>query len=151
MTQAPKWGVCIVNENGEILGKGYNRFPRIAEKFDEKYPWSRQTDNWDEWLESKYAYILFAEIDAITNCSTVDECTLYTLIHPSNVGAQLIVEKGIKKVVYYSDKYHDSHIIRASRRILHLAEVDVEQLRPADENKAFFEKMARVTVEIPRQ
>ena len=142
-----KVGVCIVDENREILGKGFNRFPKISENFDENYPWSRQTNNWNEWLESKCAYILFADIDAITNCSTVDGCTLYTLIYPSNVGAQLIVEKGIRKVVYYSDKYHGSDIIEASRRILRLAEVEVEKFRPKDENKTYFDKMAKITVE----
>ena len=149
-----KVGVCIVYENGQIVGKGFNRFPKIAKRFDqdfdENYPWSSQADNWDEWLESKYAYLLFADVDAITNCKYFDECTLYTLMYPSNVGAQLIVKKGIRKVVYYSDKYQNSHIIQASRRILCLAEVEVKKFQPKEENKAYFDKMARITVEIPQ-
>ena len=146
-----KVGACIVDKNGEIVGKGFNRFPKISKKFDESYPWSRQNGNWNEFLESKYAYILFGDIDAITNCNkNLEESTLYTLIHPSNVGAQLIVKKGIKKVVHYSDKYEYSPMIEASRRILRLAEVEVEKFQPKDENKVYFEKMARITVEIPQ-
>ena len=62
----------------------------------------------------------------------------------------LIVKKGIRKVVYYSDKYQNSPIIEASRRILRLAEVEVEKFQPTYENEAYFEKMARITVKIPQ-
>ena len=145
-----KVGACVANKNGEILGKGFNRFPKISKNFDESYPWNREVPTWNEWLESKYAYILFAEIDAITNCLNFDDSTLYTLIHPSNVGAQLVVEKGIKKVVYYSDKHQNAQIIEASRRILRLAEVEVKKFQPRDENRSFFDKIAQITIEIPK-
>ena len=145
-----KVGACIVNKNGEILGKGFNRFPKISKNVDESYSWSRKCDNLDDWKESKYAYILFADIDALTNCSTVDGCTLYTLMQPSNVGAQLIVKKGFKKVVFYSDKHTSNTMFQVSRRILDLAEIEVEKFQPKDENKMYFDKMAKITVEIPQ-
>ena len=143
-----KAGACIVNKKREILGKGFNRFPKITKESADPYPWSRECKDLDDWKKSKYAYILYSEIDAITNCPTVDECTLYTLLYPSNVGAQLIVEKGIKKVVYYSDKHRFTPIFEVSKLILESAEVDVEKFQPKDENKAYFDKMADKTVRI---
>ena len=143
-----KVGACVVDNDGKIVGKGFNRFPKISKVFAEPYPWSRECKDLDEWKKSKYAYVLYAEIDAITNCSTVAECTLYTLLYPSNVGAQLIVEKGIKKVVYYSEKNKFKPMLEVSKRILESAQVDVEQFQPKDENKAYFDRMADITVRI---
>ena len=143
-----KAAACIVNKKREILGKGFNRFPKITKESAEPYPWSRECKDLDEWKKSKYAYILYSEIDAITNCSTVADCTLYTLLYPSNVGAQLIVEKGIKKVVYYSDKHKFKPFFEVSKRILESAEVDVEKFQPKDKNKAYFNRMADITVRI---
>ena len=143
-----KVGACVVDNNKKIVGKGFNRFPKISKESAKPYPWSREYKDLDDWKKSKYAYVLYAEIDAITNCSTVAECTPYTLLYPSNVGAQLIVEKGIKKVVYYSDKHKFKPMFEMSKRILESAEVDVEEFQPKDENKAYFDRMADITVRI---
>ena len=146
-----KVGACVVDNDGQIVGKGFNRFPKISKESAEPYPWSPECKDLDEWKKSKYAYVLYAEIDAITNCSTVADCTLYTLLYPSNVGAQLIVEKGIKKVVYYSDKHKFKPFFEVSKRILESAEVDVEKFQPKDENTAYFDRMAKITVEMEKK
>ena len=33
-----KVGACIVDENGDIVGKGFNRFPKISKRFEKNYP-----------------------------------------------------------------------------------------------------------------
>ena len=146
-----KVGACVVDNDGKIVGKGFNRFPKISKESAEPYPWSKKCENLDDWKKSKYAYVLYSEIDAITNCPTVADCTLYTLLYPSNVGAQLIVEKGIKKVVYYSDKHKFKPMYEVSKRILESAEVDVEKFQPKDKNKAYFDRMAKITVEMEKK
>ena len=60
-----------------------------------------------EWINSKYLYILHAEMDAILNktyCS-LNGCNIYTLVFPWNECAKLIIESRIKEVVYYLDEY----------------------------------------------
>ena len=59
-------------------------------------------------------------MDAIMNktCLSLKDCTMYTLIFPWNESAKLIVESGIKKVIYYSHKFNKSPFIKASEIIL---------------------------------
>ena len=93
-----KVGTCIVNKDGKVVGLGYNRAPTSISSI----PWKRDTLTNEKWLDSKYPYVFHAEMDAIMNktgCSS-NGCTMYTLVHPWNECAKLIIESGIKKVFY---------------------------------------------------
>ncbi len=115
-------GACIVNENNIIIGLGYNGFPRGCH--DDKFSWSRE----GKTLESKYTYVVHAEANAILNAnSSVRDCTLYVTLFPCNECAKLIIQSGIKKVVYASDKYADVDIFKASKIMLKEAGVKLQQ------------------------
>lgn len=118
-------GACIVNPDKRIVGVGYNGFPRGCS--DDELPWDRN----GEWIETKYPYVCHAELNAILNSSlpSLKGSTLYVALFPCNECAKAIIQTGIKKVVYLSDKYKDSDSSKASRRMLESAGVELEQLR----------------------
>ncbi|MGD8922644.1 MAG: dCMP deaminase family protein [Candidatus Zixiibacteriota bacterium] len=120
-------GACIVNKKKRIIGIGYNGFPTGCS--DDQLPWERE----GAFLETKYPYVCHAEMNAITNSSNKPElegATMYVSLFPCNECAKLIVQVGIKEVVYLSDKYRETDIMVASRKILDMAGVSYRQLQP---------------------
>jgi dCMP deaminase len=73
-------------------------------------------------------------MNAITNASNkpeLDGASIYVSLFPCNECAKLIVQVGIKEVVYLADKYHDDDIFVAARRIFDMAGVTCRELKPA--------------------
>ncbi len=118
-------GACIVNKKNRIVGIGYNGFPYGCE--DSEYPWGRdQTD----FLNCKYPYVVHAEPNAILNSTCpLDDCTIYVTLFPCNECAKLIIQSGIKEVVYMSDKYDGTNENIASKRMLKSANVKCRQMK----------------------
>jgi dCMP deaminase len=118
-------GACIVNRSKRIIGIGYNGFPTGCS--DDHLPWDREGD----FLDTKYAYVCHAEMNAITNSANKPQLeggTMYVSLFPCNECAKLIVQVGIKEVVFLSDKYHDEPVFVAARRIFDMAGVGYRQL-----------------------
>ena len=57
--------ISIVNEFNQIIGIGYNGFPRGCS--DDVLPWAREADN---ELDTKYMYVCHAEMNAILNMNS---------------------------------------------------------------------------------
>ena len=120
-------GACIVNRNKRIIGIGYNGFPVGCS--DDLLPWGRE----GAYLETKYPYVCHAEMNAITNASNkpdLDGGSLYVSLFPCNECAKLIVQVGLKEVVYLSDKYADDDKFVAARKIFQLAGVKTRVFTP---------------------
>jgi dCMP deaminase len=129
-------GACIVDNNKVIIGLGYNGFPRGCS--DNDLPWSKTEDN---VFDKKYAYVVHAEANAILNSNAKTKDTiLYCTLFPCNECTKLIIQSGIKEVVYESDKYHDEDIWKASRRMLELAGISCRQYRI--KNKEFIKNLS---------
>ena len=64
------------------------------------------------------------------NASSVEGCRIYVALFPCNECAKLIIQSGIREVVYMSDKYHAQPAFVASRRLLTLARVTCRRLVP---------------------
>lgn len=115
-------GACIINADNRILSIGYNGTPNGIR--DEAFNWERCGD----FGETKYAYVIHAEANAILNYhgNAKDLCgaTLYVTLFPCNECAKLIVQCGIKKVIYLSDRYHDRKEIIAAKKIFDLCEIE---------------------------
>ncbi|XP_071951400.1 deoxycytidylate deaminase-like isoform X2 [Antedon mediterranea] len=128
-------GACIVNNDKRIVGIGYNGMPTGCD--DEKLPWKRNADN---WLETKYPYVCHAEVNAIMNKNSADlkGCTMYVALFPCNECAKIVIQSGIKTVIYLSDKYHNDDKMIASRKLLQLAGVKYRQFTPS---------MSKVTID----
>ncbi len=112
-------GACIVDSDRKILSVGYNGMPRCCN--DDEYPWGRQ-----EGLDSKYLYVCHAELNAILNShyGTVRGATVYVTLFPCNECAKAIIQSGIKRIVYYDDKYADTDGVKASKRMFDSAGVE---------------------------
>jgi dCMP deaminase len=117
-------GACIVNEFNKIVGIGYNGFPIGCS--DDELPWDRKSENINE---TKYPYVVHAEANAILN-STKDlhGSRLYVALFPCNECAKLIIQSGIKEIIYLSDKYADTDMVKASKHILNMAGVKLKQI-----------------------
>uniref|UniRef100_A0A0E9VCT2 dCMP deaminase n=3 Tax=Anguilla TaxID=7935 RepID=A0A0E9VCT2_ANGAN len=55
---------------------------------------------------------------------------MYVALFPCNECAKLIIQAGIKDVIYLSDKYHDKKEFTASRRLLDMAGILYKQFEP---------------------
>ncbi|XP_053191758.1 deoxycytidylate deaminase-like [Scomber japonicus] len=126
MSQDPSTqvGACIVNQDNKIVGTGHNQMPKGGE---DMLPWERTGD--DE-LKTKYLYVSHAELNAFMNSPDVKDCTIYVTLFPCNECTKLIIQGGIKKVVYLSDKYKEDKLTIASKTMLGLAGIPYEQFIP---------------------
>lgn len=119
-------GACIVSQEKKIIGVGYNGFPIGCS--DDELPWDRDGN----WIETKYPYVCHAELNAILNSSlpSLKGATLYVALFPCNECAKAIIQVGIKKVVYLSNKYKDTDATKASVKMLEAAGVELQELKP---------------------
>ena len=116
-------GAAIVDENIRVVSVGYNGFPTGVS--DDEFPWSREGDV----LTSKYAFVVHAELNAILNSQrSVRGCTIYVSLFPCNECAKAIIQSGIKKIVYESDKYNGVDTNIASKRMLKAAGVELVRI-----------------------
>ncbi|MDR3021213.1 MAG: dCMP deaminase family protein [Clostridiales bacterium] len=116
-------GACIVNGKNQIVGVGYNGMPRGCD--DKVFPWCNDKDN----LNNKYLYVVHAELNAILNSTVpLDNCKMYVSLLPCSECSKAIIQSGIKKVIYLSDKYSHTDTVKASKKMLCAAGVDFEQL-----------------------
>ena len=120
-------GACIVSPENKIVGIGYNGFPIGCS--DEELPWARQADSPND---TKYPYVCHAELNAIMNKNAADlaGCTIYVTLFPCNECTKLLIQSGISKIVYLSDKYHDTDSSRAARRMLDMVGIAYEPFPP---------------------
>lgn len=106
-------GACIVNQDKKIVGVGYNGLPQGCE--DDDFPWGRN----GEFLETKYPYVCHAELNAVLNSTqSLKDCTIYVSLFPCNECAKVIIQSGIKEIVYLSDKYNGTESDLASKIML---------------------------------
>lgn len=116
-------GAAIVDENHRVVSVGYNGFPTGVS--DDEFPWSREGGV----LTSKYAFVVHAELNAILNSQRrVRGCTIYVSLFPCNECAKAIIQSGIKKIVYESDKYNGVDTNIASKRMLKAAGVELVRI-----------------------
>jgi len=124
---ATQVGACIVNSDKKIVGIGYNGMPRGCS--DDSLPWGKSGQS---ELDNKYMYVCHAEMNAILNknSESVSGCTIYVALFPCNECAKIIIQSGIKNVIYFSDKHKDKTSTIASKRMLHMAGIPFTQFVP---------------------
>lgn len=116
-------GACIVDADNKVVSIGYNGMPRGCS--DNEFPWEREGG----FLDTKYAFVVHAELNAILNSPRpVKDCTLYISLFPCNECAKAIIQSGIRKIVYESDKYDGTEGNVASKKMLRKAGVELVQL-----------------------
>ena len=116
-------GACIVSPENKIVGIGYNGFPKGIS--DDVFPWKDQGD----FLETKYPYVVHAEANAILNASqNLKDCKLFVTLFPCNECTKLIIQSGIKELIYVSNKDEGKDFQIASRKMLEKAQVKLRQI-----------------------
>jgi dCMP deaminase len=111
-------GAVIVDELNKVVSIGYNGLPHGCD--DDDFPWVKEGSVYD----SKYAYVVHAELNAILNSPRpVRGCRLYVSLFPCNECAKAIIQSGIKEIVYEDDKYAETDVVKASKRMLDAAGV----------------------------
>ena len=123
-------GACIVNDDHKILSLGYNGMPIGMN--DDNAPWDREGD----YLNTKYPYVCHSELNAILNARGINltGATLYVTLFPCNECSKAIIQSGIKKVIYESDKYADTDGVKASKRMFD--ECGIEYSKYQTKNKS---------------
>jgi len=117
-------GACIVSPDFKILSTGYNGAP-IGFNDDNHMTWEREGG----FLNTKYAYVCHSELNAILNAHNRDlvNSTVYVTLFPCNECAKAIIQAGIKKVVYYDDKYNGTEIDIASKKMLDACGIEYQK------------------------
>ena len=116
-------GACIVSQDNIIISTGYNGMPKGCS--DDEYPWEREGE------ETKYPYVVHAELNAILNANGRDlkGSRLFVALFPCNECAKAIIQSGIREVYFLSDKYATTPTTLASKRMLEAAGVKCQRLR----------------------
>ena len=117
-------GACIVSQDNIIISTGYNGMPKGCS--DDEFPWGR------EGAETKYPFVVHAELNAILNANGRDlrDSRIYVALFPCNECAKAIIQSGVREVLYLSDKYASSPATIASKRMMDAAGVKYTQLKP---------------------
>ncbi len=115
-------GAVLVNDQNVVVGMGYNGWPRGIP--NEALPWERE----GKFGDTKYAYVVHAEENAIYNANAnTKNCTLYCTLFPCNECVKTIIQCGVSKIVYESDKYAIQDIWKAAKKMLDLAGIKYRQ------------------------
>ncbi len=118
-------GCCIVNENKRIVAVGYNGMPRGC--VDEEYPWKQREGALNE---TKYAYVVHAELNAILNATTpLNDCILYVTLFPCNECVKAIIQSGIKEIVFEDNKYEGKDFDLAAKKMLQSSNIKIRQFK----------------------
>jgi dCMP deaminase len=119
-------GACIVSSNNRILSIGYNGAPNGFN--DDEFPWNREGNN----LDTKYPYVCHAEMNAILNYygnkKDLIGSRIYVDLFPCNECAKMIIQSGIKEVVYLSDKYKGTENNIASRTLFDKCNINYRKI-----------------------
>lgn len=100
-------GACIVSSDNRILSIGYNGTPNGYD--DDCFPWGRE----GERLDTKYLYVCHGEMNAIINFrgsrKYLEGAKIYVDLFPCNECAKIIIQSGIKEVIYARNYDYDNH------------------------------------------
>lgn len=113
-------GACIINQDKRIIGIGYNGLPRGCD--DATFPWGK-IGNFED---TKYPYVVHAEANAILNATTsLQNATIYVTLFPCHECSKLIIQSGIKKVIYANNKYEGTPGNIAAKKMFKEAQVEL--------------------------
>ena len=120
-----KVGAVIVKDK-IVLGVGYNGFPR-NDFYDEQMIFPLTEDN-ENILKNKNNFIVHAEVNAILNASMkVNGGTIYCTLFPCHECAKIIVQSGIKEVVY-RDPWKEKDTVKLAKYIFNSCGVRYRQI-----------------------
>ena len=77
-------------------------------------------------------YVCHAEMNAILNknSESVRDCTIYVALFPCNECTKLIIQSGIRNVIYLSDKHKQTDSTIASKKLLDMGGIPYTKFVP---------------------
>lgn len=130
-----KVGACFVNEKGRIISVGYNGSPNMWD--DDEFPWGRDIKNGE--VNTKYPYVIHAEMNGILNYNgssdDFNNSTLYVTLFPCSNCAKFLAQKGIKKIVYLSDKYKGTEDNTCAKILLNKCKIEYIDFNELNNNE----------------
>uniref|UniRef100_A0A2H8TSE8 dCMP deaminase n=1 Tax=Melanaphis sacchari TaxID=742174 RepID=A0A2H8TSE8_9HEMI len=80
--------------------------------------------------------VCHAEMNAVLNKNSMDvrNCTMYVALFPCNECAKIIIQAGIKEIVYLSDKYSSKPTMIAAKRMFKASGVSTRQHIPSKQH-----------------
>jgi dCMP deaminase len=119
-------GACVADSRNKIVGVGYNGFPWGCS--DDVLPWARE----GAYLDTKYPYVCHAELNAVINSISRDlrDCRLYVALFPCNECTKVIIQAGIREIIYLSDKYAQTDTVKAAKIMLDKAQASYRRFVP---------------------
>jgi len=137
-------GACIVNQENKIVSIGYNGMPMGCN--DSEMPWCKSDP--ENKLNSKYLYVCHAEMNAILNknSSDVKNCRIYVTLFPCNECAKLIIQSGIKTVIFKTRTAGKKYFVsfEATQKLFEMAGVEFRRYLPQREEVVLDLGMVRV-------
>ena len=116
-------GAIIVNDDQRIVAEGYNGM--CIGISDDEGLWGKGNP---EPTQNKYMYVVHAEANAIVRAELPCKgFTMYCTHFPCHECAKLIIQKGIKKIVYNQDWGRDKDTGTVSRFLLEQCGIEIEQ------------------------
>ena len=110
-------GALLVKDK-MIISDGYNGTPSGFE------------NNCEDENNRTFPYVLHAEANAITKVAksnnSSDSATLYVTSSPCLECSKLIIQAGIKRVVFYDNYHHDDGIILLKNANIEVIQVEIE-------------------------
>lgn len=118
-------GCCIVDTDNHIVGAGYNGFACGCS--DDLFPWDKTAK---KLSDTKFPYVVHAEANAILNSTTsLKGATLYTTLFPCTECTKLIIQSGIKTIVYISDKNNGKEDNFIAKRMLETVKINLIKMQ----------------------
>ena len=114
-----KVGCLLTDEVGRIVIAGYNHMPRGCEHFS----WSN--DQNEDYINTKYPYVVHAEMDAILKSYHVELVPVkaYVSYMPCAECTKALIQFGIKEIYYTKKKDDEKYNFDATIRLCEAAHV----------------------------
>ena len=118
-----KTGACVVNDDNKIVSIGYKGLPQ---NFG---PDEISTD--DPELDSQHWYVCHAAMNAVLNKNqeNVHGCRMYCTHLPCNECAKIIIQSGIRRIVYANEPPTDCVKAQAAKILFSLVGVSLVRFR----------------------
>jgi dCMP deaminase len=121
---------CVIVQGKRIMTTGYNGAPQGLQTCSEKGKCMRREMDIPSGMRAELCYAIHAEQNAIIQAAklgvSIDGATLYCTHQPCSVCAKMIINAGIKKIIYQHG-YPDAF----SLQLIHDAGIDLIQYQPA--------------------
>ena len=97
-------GAVLVDEDNTLISQGYNGAPRGVGHCADRGGCERRKRNIPSGERLELCFAVHAEVNALYNSKqSVAGATMYATTHPCNDCSKVIIQKGVKKVIYMGD------------------------------------------------